>query len=155
MKIVPIPLDPEFLNADKYLAAIEHGLDLAAESVQGDFEETVSSWGTKPEFTIEKEPLTRTIGTNDENYARVNAGTKPHLIQPVNARALRFTVPNVPKTQPNVIDSQAGSRGDEVVFARKVNHPGITPRQFDDTIARDWAEGKLQEMVQEEINQVT
>jgi hypothetical protein len=39
-------------------------------------------------------------------------GTKPHIIRPVRARALRFTV------------------GGRVVFARIVHHPGTKPNDF-------------------------
>lgn len=39
-------------------------------------------------------------------------GTRPHVIRPVRAKALRFTVGRV------------------VVFAKKVNHPGTRPNRF-------------------------
>jgi hypothetical protein len=42
----------------------------------------------------------------------VTLGTRPHLIVPVTARALRFTV------------------GGRVVYAKRVNHPGNGPNTF-------------------------
>lgn len=47
------------------------------------------------------------------HYARfVEDGTRPHVIRPRTAKALRFTV------------------GGQVVFARYVNHPGTRARPF-------------------------
>lgn len=47
-------------------------------------------------------------------YGRwVRMGTRPHIIRPVTASALRFVV------------------GGVVVFARKVNHPGTKPNRYD------------------------
>lgn len=42
----------------------------------------------------------------------VTGGTRPHVIRPVRARALRFTV------------------GGQVVYARLVHHPGTKPNDF-------------------------
>jgi hypothetical protein len=42
----------------------------------------------------------------------VASGTKPHIIRPMRAQALRFTV------------------GPEVVFAMRVQHPGTQPNPF-------------------------
>lgn len=51
----------------------------------------------------------------------VNDGTRPHIIRPRRARALRFTV------------------NGRVVFARVVNHPGTKPRPFLDRALREVA----------------
>lgn len=49
----------------------------------------------------------------DTDYARfVSEGTRPHVIRPRSARALRFT------------------SGGRVVYARKVNHPGTQPNPW-------------------------
>ena len=44
--------------------------------------------------------------------ANVEFGTAPHVIEPKDAKALRF------------------KRGDQVVFARKVHHPGTQPQPY-------------------------
>lgn len=57
---------------------------------------------------------------SDLDYAEfVHDGTRPHLIRPRRARALRFT---------------AGGR---VVFARLVRHPGTRPNPFLDRALRE------------------
>lgn len=49
----------------------------------------------------------------DANYASfMELGTRPHVIRPRNAKALRFT------------------QGSRVVFATRVNHPGTRARPF-------------------------
>lgn len=51
--------------------------------------------------------------TSGADYsAPVHEGARPHVIRPVNARALRFTI------------------GDRVVFAMRVNHPGNRPNPY-------------------------
>jgi hypothetical protein len=42
----------------------------------------------------------------------VITGTRPHVIEPVNAKALRFMI------------------GGQVIFAKSVNHPGTKPNDF-------------------------
>ncbi len=68
-------------------------------------------------------------GQVDTDYAEyVSAGTRPHVIRPRQAKALRFTV------------------GGVVVYATRVNHPGTQPNDFwtrplrnlPDTIRRIW-----------------
>lgn len=55
----------------------------------------------------------------DTDYAEmVSTGTRPHVIVPRNARALRFTV------------------GTTVVFAMRVNHPGTQPNDWWDESLR-------------------
>lgn len=51
----------------------------------------------------------------------VNDGTRPHVIRPRNAQALRFRV------------------GGRVVFARVVHHPGTRARPFLDRALREVA----------------
>jgi hypothetical protein len=55
----------------------------------------------------------------DTDYAEmVSSGTRPHLILPVRAKALRFTI------------------GSQVVFAARVNHPGTQPNDWWDEALR-------------------
>lgn len=74
-------------------------------------------------------PRVRVEATIDTDYARyVAEGTRPHVIRPRRARALRFTT------------------GGRVVYAAKVNHPGTRPipwwqnqlRQLPNMLRRFW-----------------
>jgi phage gpG-like protein len=53
-----------------------------------------------------------TIGSDVEYAAFVNDGTRPHIIRPKNAQALRFKI------------------GGRVVYAKVVHHPGTRARPF-------------------------
>lgn len=53
------------------------------------------------------------FGSNVPYAAYVEDGTAPHIIEPRNASRLRFT-----------------SRGGDLVFAARVNHPGTKPNPF-------------------------
>lgn len=62
-----------------------------------------------------------TVGSDVEYAAAVNDGTRPHIIRPKNAKALRFRV------------------GGRIVYARVVHHPGTRARPFLDRALRDVA----------------
>lgn len=62
--------------------------------------------GTPPDLAIR-------VGASVKHALIHHDGTKPHVIRPKNAKALRFT----------------NKRGD-VVFARAVNHPGTRPNRY-------------------------
>lgn len=61
------------------------------------------------------------VGSNVEYAAMVNDGTRPHVIKPVTAKALRFKV------------------GGRTVFARLVHHPGTRARPFLDRALQEVA----------------
>ncbi len=62
-----------------------------------------------------------TIGSDVEYAPYVNDGTRPHIIRPKRAQALRFVI------------------GGRVVFARVVHHPGTKARPFLDDALRQVA----------------
>lgn len=62
----------------------------------------------------------------------VEFGTVPHIIRPVNKKALKF------------------KSGKEVVFAKEVHHPGTRPNPF----IRNTLQTKLQQIVTEEIQKL-
>lgn len=61
------------------------------------------------------------VGSDLEYAAFVNDGTRPHVIRPRRAKALRFVV------------------GGSTVYAMKVNHPGARARPFLDRALREVA----------------
>lgn len=124
---------------DKLTRDLTQGaLDDVAEEIRKDFEATVTTWENKPEIRIERAGNSRHIFIEDERYTDVNNGTPPKVIVPVNKKVLRFVVGGKAKTTPNIIGSSAGSKGNDVVFTKRVNHPGIRARNFDKTIAAKW-----------------
>lgn len=93
------------LNRARILAPVDTGrLRSSGKIVYSSF------FGFRPKATI----------IFDVDYAAfVNDGTRPHIIRPRTAKALRFTV------------------GGRVVYAKVVNHPGTRAKPFLDRALRE------------------
>jgi hypothetical protein len=65
-----------------------------------------------------------TIGSDVDYAQMVNDGTRPHIIRPKNAKALRFKV------------------GGRTVYAKVVHHPGTRPRPFLDRALNEVARSR-------------
>lgn len=111
--------------------------DLVEDEALPLFEKTTQTWQRRPRFTTLKRA--RGYGVRVDPlfpFAYVDRGTKPHPIEARNAPLLRFTVPSRAKTRVNVITSYRGSRGNQWVSKRRVQHPGIEARNFSDIILK-------------------
>jgi hypothetical protein len=134
--IIPrrLSVDPEAMAR-----VITNTLNATALAIKVDFEVTAQTWRDRPNFTIESPtPYEREIGTSDENYGRLNKGTRPHLIVPRRGRVLVFNTPFQSKTLPRQIASGPGRRGNVRVTTRRVHHPGTRAREWDTVIAQKW-----------------
>ena len=105
-----------------------------------DYERPTRTWQHKPHIIEEVETrggkFEVMVGTDDEIFRFVDQGTRPHLIFPRKAKALRFVGGFRAKTTPGGLNSgQGGARG-PLRFAAYVRHPGIKPRRFTETIQR-------------------
>lgn len=132
---------PKNLVADpqKMARVLTNVLEAVAKNIQTDFRVTTQTWSGKPDFTIEQpSEYERVVGTGDENYTRLNAGTGPHEILPRAGSVLRFNTPFRAKTVPHSISSGPGAKGGTVVFSRGVHHPGTKARAWDTAIREKW-----------------
>lgn len=133
---------PKKLSVDptKMRRAITNALQSTALGIKADFEVTQQTWADKATFVISSPtPWTREVATDDENYTRLNEGTRPHIIRPKAGGVLVFRTPFRSKTLPRQISSGPGRSGGAPVFTRgPVNHPGTTARAWDTTIADKW-----------------
>jgi len=120
--------------------AIVSTLNGTAKAIKVDFDVTTQTWQHRPSFKIASpSEYVREISTNDDVYAMLEVGTKPHVIRPKKPRGiLRFTVPFRAKTVPNAIRSNKGSKGNTLVVARVVHHPGTKARNWSKVIAKKW-----------------
>ena len=99
----------QVLNRAKVLAPVDTGRLRASGKIQ-----SAGFFSFRPKATV----------TFDTDYAAfVNDGTRPHIIRPRNARALRFVV------------------GGQVVYAKVVHHPGTRPNPFLDRALREVLSG--------------
>ena len=96
--------------------------------VQGRAKRTVARKTGNLGRTIQMTDLTPTSVTIEAgaNYAgAVELGTRPHIIRPVRARALRFAA-----TSGGARLTGSPRKGADVVFARRVHHPGTKAQPF-------------------------
>ncbi len=141
MKVVSI--NPGFkFNTQQIIDAVERGLDRAAEEVKQDFEKTMATWEQPSYFLVAPRPFERRIVTPDPKYAWLNYGTA--------VRYATMTNPFSAKTEPGVIGSRAGVGG-LLFVSRHHPRPGIIAREFDKAIAERFQQGRLAEILQEEI----
>lgn len=151
--IRPIKLTDNPLDPAAHRRAIKEALQAEAALVQADFEKTTATWDSAPSFDISADgEFGVVIGTDDENYQRVDEGTRPHVIV-AKGKALAFTPGGSAKTRPRVIGSSGGSKGSGVVFTKRVNHPGTEGRDFSGVIAEK-AGADLEAQVQIRLNRV-
>lgn len=147
---------PKFITAPKLKRAVENAMEGAARGVRVDMQVTSDTWRNKPAFGIDRPSWNaRNVFTTDFVYGLVDAGTRPHVIVARNAGVLRFGVPSTPKTRPRVIGSGAGARGNTIVYAHKVQHPGTAPREFSQAISEKWRRilpDTLQRAIDSEVN---
>jgi hypothetical protein len=152
IKISPIIPKRNRLDPKRMMAAIDRGLDDAAAGALIDFESTSSTWDHQPVYTVKAQKDGRIVGTKNEVWLMLNAGTKPHNIFPRNAKRLAFPGgPYSAKTRPGFIGSQAGGASGAIIFRRFVRHPGTKPRGWSTIIAKKWR-SRVAQLIQRQIN---
>jgi hypothetical protein len=136
-----IPSEPA-INPTVLQEAIFSALEETSLEIKQAFEATVASWNEQPKFIVERDGTgyQRLIYTVDQIYEWVNNGTPPHEILPIRAQALRFFTGGMAKTKPGALSSGPGMLGGNMVFAKMVNNPGITARDFDAKIQEEYDE---------------
>lgn len=105
-----------------------------------DFAQTYATFTTKPVFT--KVPARNQAGvitgetfTTDENYRRINDGTRWHMGGPTRKKAVSLRKRS-PKTLPGKLRSRSGSEREKRPVRRgSWRVSGITPRHFDKLVA--------------------
>jgi len=116
------------------------------ERVMGYAERIVANWEHKPGFqcrtSLRPEGFVLYVfptGPNKKYWIWTSRGTPPHSIDPVNAAVLAFSASYTPKTQARGPSyGGSGKSSGPMVFASHVDHPGTTPRHFEEAWAR-WA----------------
>lgn len=133
---------PATLKKDAMRLALLNELRSVGRDIRADFEKTTETWEHKPKFemliSLSQPGPTVLVDTNDAVYGYVSKGTRPHLIFPKRAKALRFPGTYAAKTTPGVIASKPGGSRGAVVYSQGVAHPGTKARKFDEEIAKKW-----------------
>ena len=134
-------ISPKPKDAAKiFKAAYEGALKETAQEVKQDLEAVTKTWKHKVKFTVRvvkrRGRLGITVSTKDKIFGFVNYGTKPHIIRPRVARALKFQRGYKAKTRPGFIGSSGGGSSGKTIFTKYAQHPGSEARKFDVAIAR-------------------
>lgn len=140
-----IPSKAKIVGPAIFEKKIDQVLSTAENDIKKLFRETVSTWKYKvPMYSKRTHKATSWIsdigprGKGQDLYAWIDLGTKPHIITPKNAPALRFFRGYQARTKPRVIGSGPQRRFGNFVRAMKVKHPGIEPREFSETIGKHY-----------------
>ena len=134
-------IKPTRLKVDALRLELLNELRAVGVEIKQDFEKTTATWDRKVAFETQislSGGAQVEVSTSDEIYGYVDQGTRPHVIRPKRAKALRFQSGYVAKTTPGVIGSSAGGPFGDTVFSRGVNHPGNAPRNFSKGITELW-----------------
>jgi hypothetical protein len=131
---------PTYYDEAAFVAAAERILDKTGKDFRAGFEQSVEGWEHQVSFAtqsqIEGKRARVIVGTNDEIYGYVNHGTKPHEIKPKRKGRLSFRTGYRAKTQRGSLRSGSGGATGAWVSAKKVQHPGTEPRNFDEEVVR-------------------
>jgi len=146
---IKVTVPKEVMNSSQMRGQITQTLrNKTAPDLQRMFKGTVNGWADKPSFLQKfrdsQSYMSATVyvspnNSGGETYMLVNAGSRPHTIRPRRARMLRFQPGYRAATRPRVLSSRSFSRSGNFISAQQVNHPGFEAREFDDTIAEEYA----------------
>lgn len=140
VKAKPLRLMELAPSIDVLIRDLTQAANVVLNEAEKDYRATYISFTNKPVFkkdkaTLKGSMITGSITTSDENYARLNSGTKKHLIVARRKRYLKYQMGYHPKTKPGQLRSGSSSYTGAVKFRKVAHHPGITPRHFEDTVS--------------------
>ena len=130
----------EYYDPKAFVETMKPVADRTVRRFQDDFKKTTQGFKTRITFRTVKKINDRgwiiAVGTDNEIYAYLNYGTKPHAIRPKKARRLRFRGGYTSKTVPGRLNTRPGGSSGDYVSAKEVQHPGTDARNFDKEIVR-------------------
>jgi hypothetical protein len=117
--------------------AIAKERDREGQTIKREFGITTRTWKRKPDFEVHVFPDGEmAAGTDNPIFGYVDEGTRPHIIRPRVAKALRFNTVFRAKTIPNQMTSREGVSSPPVAVRMEVHHPGTKPRNFTKLMAK-------------------
>lgn len=117
------------------------------ETVIPEFDKVTTGWqGERPvwvqKFTVGADWIMNFITPDDPNskgaqkWLWLDEGTPPHTITPTKPGGmLVFPMFYEAGSRPNILSTTAGREFGRLTFTRSVNHPGIEPRNWTETLA--------------------
>ena len=136
LNVPPLPFDHQ-----KVERAVSLAVDATLRSIKQDFERSCATFRHKPRFQTtyyrRKDLIAGEVFTVDENYSRLNHGTRPRVIR--SSKVMRFRPGYSPKTRPGLVHARGSVRSGMPLFRKAVGtvRPHrIRARRFDLTIAQ-------------------
>lgn len=113
-----------------------NAINRVGKRAQTAFNEAVANWDPPPYISYIGDASIGEIEVwcDDKRLLWVDDGVRPH-VEYAHGRAMVFQASYQAKSKPNRILRGSGSYGGSIVFARRVNHPGIKPRNISKRIA--------------------
>ena len=133
---------PDFFDIKKLEAATVKAVNDTLDEVENDYKSSVKDFSaintpifTKKKATVQGNVVSGSVGTSDENYARLNFGTSGHRVPKSGYSRMSFRTGYKKKTRRGRIPSVSGGASGE--WAHSTHHwvSGIDPRRYDETIA--------------------
>jgi hypothetical protein len=149
MQIKLTPIIPRPINVTGIQHALIDGMRDMGQRIREEFEDTTKTWNHQPKWNpafpiprVAIDDITVETTTEDQRYKWINDGTRVGMpkypIVPHNPpKALAFPSQFIPKTFPGIIGSGAGFSGGDTQLRKGVMHPGVEPRKFAETIAKN------------------
>jgi len=145
---VTVKVPKEILSSSFVRAEIEKmQRNKTGPELRKEFKKTVEGWATAPDFSQKFKNGTDAVsvtvwptGTGAKIYNLVNLGSPSHTITPKGRGVLRFQTGYRAATSPRVIGSRGNSRFGNMISTNLVHHPGFSAREFDSTIAEQYAD---------------
>lgn len=134
---------PDFFNLKKLQAAMVKAVNNTLDEVERDYKSSIKDFSPRSQFdfvktkaTVQGNVVKGSVGTDNENYARLNFGTTGHFVPRAGVRTMAFREGYKRKTRRGRIPSvSGGGRGNTIIRRGRWFVSGIDPRRFDETIA--------------------
>ena len=123
--------------APQFREAIASEMEREGRTVVREYGITTRTWKRSVRFEMHIFPDGEmVVGTDDRIFGYVDEGTRPHIIRPRLAKALRFNTVFRAKTVPNQMTSRPGLSAPPVAVRMEVHHPGTKPRNISKLMAK-------------------
>lgn len=134
---------PDFFNIQKLTAATVKAVNDTLDEVEKDYKDSIKDFSPRSRFdfvktkaTVQGNVISGSVGTDNENYSRLNFGTTGHFVPTSGIRTMAFREGYKRKTRRGHIPSvSGGGQGGTIIRRGRWFIRGIEPNAYDVTIA--------------------
>lgn len=134
---------PDFFDIRKLTAAGVKAVNDTLDEIEKDYKSSIKDFSPRSQFdfvktkaTVQGNIISGSVGTDNENYSRLNFGTTGHFVPKSGVRTMAFREGYKRKTRRGRIPSvSGGGRGGIIIRRGRWWIKGIEPNAYDVTIA--------------------